>query len=134
MVSFDSETISTVIAAIAGAGATWLGIKRKISSDVLSVTQNDAQVDVIKFLQDTRQLALDEQEKTNKLYNEVKANNIKLEAEIDSLAEENEHLRSQNKILNDIIVSLQMSLNQTKQILEEQIAINNQLLEKINNP
>ena len=40
-------------------------------------------------------------------------------------------IKGQNVMLTDIITSLQLSLSQTKKILEEQIEMNNELIKKI---
>jgi uncharacterized protein (DUF3084 family) len=131
MFSIDSEILQGILAGIAGMGGVWLGIRKKLSDHSLSLHQDKAQVDVINYLKETRQIALDSEEESRRLLDKAQADNATLKVQIRSLQDENKNVKTQNKILSDIVQSLQDSLTQTKRILEEQIDMNNQLLIRI---
>lgn len=131
MLSFDAEIFQSLIAAAIGIGGTYFGLRKKLSTHDLGLQQDKAQVDVINYLKETRQIALDSEEAIRKKYDALEEVHNKMSDSLKQLRNDNRHLRSQNQILNDIIKSLNESLSKTKDILEEQILVNNQLLIKI---
>lgn len=62
---------------------------------------------------------------------QIELENSEIRAKLTTVETENTMLKGQNAMLTDIITSLQLSLSQTKKILEEQIEMNNELIKKI---
>lgn len=131
MVETTHEMVSIGLAALASVGATWISIRKFLSANMASITTDKAQVDLIEYLKEARQIAHEAEEKYREQFHAIETENSELKAKLITVDAENTMLKSQNAILTDIVQSLQLSLSQTKKILEEQIEINNELIRKI---
>lgn len=118
-------------AALASIGVTWISIKKFLSANIASITTDKAQVDLINYLKEARQIAHEAEEKYRERFTQIEIENSELKAKLTTLEAESTMIKGQNVMLTDIITSLQLSLSQTKKILEEQIEMNNELIKKI---
>jgi len=119
------------VAALASIGATWISIKKFLSANIASITTDKAHVDLINYLKEARQIAHEAEEKYRERFKQIEIENSELKATLTTLEAESAMIKGQNAMLTDIITSLQLSLSQTKKILEEQIEMNNELIKKI---
>jgi chromosome segregation ATPase len=119
------------VAALASIGATWISIKKFLSANIASITTDKAHVDLINYLKEARQIAHEAEEKYRERFKQIEIENSELKAKLTTLEAESTMIKGQNAMLTDIITSLQLSLSQTKKILEEQIEMNNELIKKI---
>lgn len=127
----NNEIFSMGAAALASIGATWISIKKFLSANIASITTDKAQVDLINYLKEARQIAHEAEEKYRERFTQIEIENSELKAKLTTLEAESTMIKGQNVMLTDIITSLQLSLSQTKKILEEQIEMNNELIKKI---
>lgn len=127
----NNEIFSMGAAALASIGATWISIKKFLSANIASITTDKAQVDLINYLKEARQIAHEAEEKYRERFKQIEIENSELKAKLTTLEAESTMIKGQNAMLTDIITSLQLSLSQTKKILEEQIEMNNELIKKI---
>ncbi len=127
----NHELLSMGLAALASIGATWVGVKKFLSANIASITTDKAQVDLINYLKEARQIAHEAEEKYRERLRQIELENSEIRAKLTTVETENTMLKGQNAMLTDIITSLQLSLSQTKKILEEQIEMNNELIKKI---
>lgn len=127
----NNEILSTGIAALASIGASIVGIKKFLSTNTVSITTDKAQVDVINYLKEARQIAHEAEEQYRERLRQIEIENSELKAKLITVETENTMMRGQIELFSDIIASLQLSLSQTKKILDEQIEMNNELMKKI---
>ena len=127
----NHEIFSMGAAALASLGATWISIKKFLSANIASITTDKAQVDLINYLKEARQIAHEAEEKYRERFKQIEIENSELKAKLTTLESESTMIKGQNAMLTDIITSLQLSLSQTKKILEDQIEMNNELIKKI---
>ena len=127
----SQELVSMVVAVITGAGATLFSVRKFIIGNVSEIKHDKAQLELLDYLKDARVNAQAAEEKAKKQLADLQVENTELRAKVAQLETENSLYKSQNTLLNDIVKSLQLSLSQTKQILEEQIGINTDLLFKL---
>ena len=127
----NNEIFSMGAAALASIGVTWISIKKFLSANIASITTDKAQVDLINYLKEARQIAHEAEEKYRERFTQIEIENSELKAKLTTLEAESTMIKGQNVMLTDIITSLQLSLSQTKKILEDQIEMNNELIKKI---
>ena len=127
----NNEIFSMGGVALASIGATWISIKKFLSANIASITTDKAHVDLINYLKEARQIAHEAEEKYRERFTQIEIENSELKAKLTTLEAESTMIKGQNVMLTDIITSLQLSLSQTKKILEEQIEMNNELIKKI---
>ena len=127
----NQEIFAMGVAALASIGATWISIKKFLSANIASITTDKAHVDLINYLKEARQIAHEAEEKYRERFKQIEIENSELKAKLTTLETESTMIKGQNAMLTDIITSLQLSLSQTKKILEEQIEMNNELIKKI---
>lgn len=125
------ELLSKGLTALASVGIAWVSIKKFLSSNNASIASDKAHVDIITYLKEARQIAHEAEEKCRDCFKQIEQENSEIKAKLATVETENAMLKGQNAILTDIVSSLQLSLSQTKKILEEQIEMNNELIKKI---
>lgn len=124
--------LTVILTALTSVGGTFFAVKKFIVSNQADIGLSQSQIDVINYLQQVKAHAVESEQHAKQLANELITENQLLKEKINQLNTENKDIRLQNKILSDIITSLQDSLSRTRNILDEQLEINNDLIRQLN--
>lgn len=131
MISNIPDWTTHGLTAILGGVATFFGFKKMLAESSVSDNTTKAHLEIIEYLKQVKDSALEAEAKAKEIAISLEEENKNLRIKIEDLEKTNDSIKVHNKILTDIVSSLQHALQQTKLILEEQISINDELLTRL---
>lgn len=134
--STETEILSLVppgLTGVVSALVTFIFLKRWLNESRVDSKTAEAQVLVIDRLEGLYKASLESQEKAERELEEMHAKHMELKDKLKALDHENITLKQHARLLNDIIRGLQESLQKHKELLEEQLQLNEALSVRIAN-
>lgn len=128
----DHNTWSYILTGVLSIITSWFTFKKYYNHTKVDLESSKTQLDIIEYLRDVKKVAIENETKAKDLAEKILTENQELKVKIGDLTTENANMKLQVKILNEIVSTLQNSLQETKRILENQMQVNEDLLEQIN--
>lgn len=124
MIQLTQEWITPILSAIGGGLATFLTIRKTLVKDELTITRDKTEIEFLNHLEKSRDNAVQRETELRQVIAEVQMQHNDCISKNRELLQDIDNLLIQVRLLNEVIRTLQNQLQNTKEVINQQIAEN----------